>query len=51
MEDALKGKVVPALNVLALLCMPAFGQITADDWNNKGVALADQGKPGTVDLA
>ena len=32
-----------------MLCIPAFGQTTAHDWNNKGVALADQGKPGTVD--
>ena len=51
MEDVLKGKVVLALNELALLYMPTFVQTTAHDWNNKGVALADQGKPGTVDPA
>ena len=32
------------LIVLALLCMPAFAQTTAIDWNNKGDALRSQGK-------
>jgi hypothetical protein len=35
MVGDLKGKVVLLLIVLAMLCMPALGQTTAVDWDNK----------------
>jgi Flp pilus assembly protein TadD len=39
MEGFLKGKAVLVLIVLALLCTPAFGQMTAKDWFERGNAL------------
>jgi len=32
------------LIVLALLCVPVFGQTTAVDWDNKGIELVADGK-------
>ena len=29
--------------MFAVLCAPAFGQTTTEDWFNKGVALGNQG--------
>ena len=44
MVGDLKGKAILLLIVLALLCMPALGQTTAVDWDNKGNALEDEAK-------
>jgi tetratricopeptide (TPR) repeat protein len=44
MEDIPKEEVVLVLLVLALLCIPAFGQTIAVDWKNKGFALDAQEK-------
>ena len=40
----IKGIFVLILIVFTVLCMPAFGQTTAVDWNSKGIALYDQKK-------
>jgi tetratricopeptide (TPR) repeat protein len=44
MVGDLKGKAVLLLIVLALLCVPALGQTTAVDWDNKGIALEHEAK-------
>lgn len=41
---SIKGKFILVLIVFVVLCAPAFGQTTADDWGNKGVDLFNQGK-------
>ena len=43
-ELPIKGIFVLILIVFTVLCMPAFGQTTAVDWNSKGIALYDQKK-------
>jgi tetratricopeptide (TPR) repeat protein len=37
-------KFIIAIIALAVLCVPAFGQTTASEWLDKGLALYDQGK-------
>jgi tetratricopeptide (TPR) repeat protein len=37
-------KFIIAIIALAVLCVPAFGQTTTEDWFAKGNALYDQGK-------
>src|SRR5512137_2211116 len=44
MVEDLKEKVVLLLIVLALLCTTALGQITAVDWDNKGIELEHEAK-------
>jgi len=37
-------ELVITIIALTMLCVPAFAQTTAEDWFNKGVALAAQDK-------
>jgi tetratricopeptide (TPR) repeat protein len=40
----IRGRFIFFLMTLAVLCAPAFGQTTANDWIDKGNALGLQGK-------
>jgi hypothetical protein len=44
MVRSIKGFFVLVLILLAALCMPGFGQTSANDWFDKGIALYNQGK-------
>jgi tetratricopeptide (TPR) repeat protein len=43
-EGPIKAKFILVLITLAILCAPAFGQTTAKDWVEKGIALTLAGK-------
>jgi tetratricopeptide (TPR) repeat protein len=43
-EITTTSKSILAVIALIVLCTPAFGQTTAEEWFNEGLALQDQGK-------